>query len=73
MREVIKAVKDRQYNDKKKNDRIINIDSPSVARGGYDISCFAQSLFVVYCRSLFLPLLRRFKPAEPVVEKSVIL
>jgi len=33
MREVIKAVKDRQYNDKKKNDRIINIDSPSVARG----------------------------------------
>ena len=29
--------------------------------------------FVGRCGTVFLPLLRRFNPAEPVVEKSVIL
>jgi hypothetical protein len=32
-----------------------------------------KQYLVIAMRSLFLPLLRRFKPAEPVVEKSVIL
>jgi hypothetical protein len=39
----------------------------------FKLKFFAVVISPLPCLSIFLPLLRRFNPAEPVVEKSVIL
>jgi hypothetical protein len=52
-------------------------NSPSVAHVSYDISPLSRVKLIILTTRLtakeFLPLLRRFNAAEPVVEKSVIL